>query len=107
MAKDLGCRIVAAAFFGGEAFTFRHYAWISILVSIPASLFGTAVYELVMRDSLAKIVSGQAEFQHGREGLASYLSESGFVERVKTKIQRQKQGQRVEVFEDSATGKLG
>jgi len=84
LARDFGCRIVAAIFFGSEAFTYRHYCWISILVNIPATIFGTTVYEVFLRDSLAKIHSGKAEYQHGEEGLKKYLSETGVLEKVRT-----------------------
>lgn len=39
LARDLGPRIVAAIFYGGEAFSYMNYSWIAILVNIPATLF--------------------------------------------------------------------
>ncbi|KAL1984836.1 hypothetical protein VTN96DRAFT_8680 [Rasamsonia emersonii] len=84
LARDLGCRIVAAIFFGGEAFTYRHYCWIAILVNVPATIFGTTIYEVFLRDSLAKIHSGKAAYQHGEEGLKRYLTETGMVEKIRT-----------------------
>lgn len=42
LARDLGTRIVAAIFYGREAFTYMGYAPIAILVNIPATLFATA-----------------------------------------------------------------
>ncbi|RMZ76325.1 hypothetical protein DV738_g4973, partial [Chaetothyriales sp. CBS 135597] len=52
LARDLGPRIVDAIFFGHEAFSLDHgYSWISTLVNIPATLFATVFYELVIRDS--------------------------------------------------------
>jgi hypothetical protein len=66
---------VAAIFFGGEAFSYNNgYSWISILVNIPATIFATAYYEFLMRDSLQKIHAGHAEHEGGEEGLSRYLS---------------------------------
>lgn len=55
-ARDLGTRIVAAIFFGGDAF--NRYAAIAILANIPATIFATVVYELILRDSFAIIAKG-------------------------------------------------
>ncbi|KAH8807809.1 aquaporin-like protein [Xylogone sp. PMI_703] len=74
MARDLGTRIVAAIFFGGDAFTYRHYSWIGILTTIPASVFGTSLYELVMKDSIANIAKGLATHSDGKDGLARHFS---------------------------------
>ncbi|KKY14926.1 putative glycerol uptake [Phaeomoniella chlamydospora] len=75
LARDLGTRIVAAIFFGPRAFTASNgYAWISILVNIPATIFATAFYEFLMRDSLARISSGHAAHAEGEEGLVRHLS---------------------------------
>lgn len=38
LARDLSTRIVAAIFFGGEAFSYLNYSWIAILVNVPATL---------------------------------------------------------------------
>lgn len=78
MARDLGCRIVAAIFFGSEAFSFMNYSWISILVNVPATIFATAYYEMLMRDSLGKIAKGAAFHEHGEEGLGLHLTKSGY-----------------------------
>jgi glycerol uptake facilitator-like aquaporin len=51
LARDLGTRIVAAIFYGGDAF--NDYAAIAILVNIPATIFATGVYETILRDSFA------------------------------------------------------
>jgi hypothetical protein len=68
---------VAAIFFGGEAFTFDHsYSWISILVNIPATLFATGFYELVVRDSLTKIAKGHAAHAEGDDGLVRHLTKT-------------------------------
>jgi MIP family channel proteins len=75
LARDLGTRIVAAIFFGKEAFTFGHgYAWISILVNIVATVFATGFYEFLIRDSLQKINKGHATHEEGVEGLRRHLS---------------------------------
>jgi hypothetical protein len=75
LARDLGTRIVAAIFFGPEAFKFDNgYSWISILVNIPATIFATGYYEFLMRDSLQKIHKGHASHEHGEEGLKRHLS---------------------------------
>lgn len=77
LARDLGTRIVAAIFFGGEAFSYRNYSWIAILVNVPATLFATAYYEMLMRDSLQKIAKGGAMHERGEEGLGLHLTKSG------------------------------
>ncbi|KAF2403206.1 aquaporin-like protein [Trichodelitschia bisporula] len=77
MARDLGPRMVAAIFFGKEAFTYMDYSWISILISIPATLFATSFYELVIRDSLKVISSGHARHEEGEEGLSRHLTKTG------------------------------
>ncbi|KAL9091468.1 MAG: hypothetical protein Q9165_004854 [Trypethelium subeluteriae] len=92
LARDLGTRIVAAIFFGGEAFSYDNgYAWISILVNVPATIFATGYYEFLMRDSLKKIGAGHAVHEHGEEGLSRHLSRRGILEDgpsvVKTKSQ--------------------
>lgn len=76
-ARDLGTRIVAAIFFGGDVFKYDHsYAWISILVNIPATLFATGFYELVVRDSLTKIAKGHAAHAEGDDGLVRHLTKT-------------------------------
>lgn len=77
LARDLGTRIVAAIFYGGGAFTYKHYSWIAILVNIPATLFATAYYEMLMRDSLQRIGKGAAVHEGGDEGLDLHLTKSG------------------------------
>jgi hypothetical protein len=74
MARDLGTRIVAAIFFGGDAFTYHNYSWIGILVTFPAMIFGTSVYELLVRDSMTHIAQGHASHSEGHEGLARHLN---------------------------------
>lgn len=77
LARDFGTRSVAAIFFGREAFSYKNYSWISILVNVPATLFATAYYEMLMRDSLQKISRGAAVHEDGEEGLALHLTKSG------------------------------
>jgi hypothetical protein len=78
LARDLGTRIVAAIFFGGDAF--GKYAAIAILANVPATLFATAYYELLMRDSMAKIAKGHGEHEEGDQGLVRYLSKVGAID---------------------------
>ena len=69
--------MVAAIFYGRGAFTYHNYSWIAILVNIPATVFATGFYELLMRDSLQKIGKGHAAHEDGEEGLARHLTKSG------------------------------
>ena len=70
LARDLGTRIVAAIFFGGEAFSLDNgYSWISILVNVPATIFATAYYEAVIRDSIVAVGQGHSKYEHGHEGM--------------------------------------
>lgn len=59
LARDLGTRIVAAIFYGGDAF--NRYAPIAIFVNIPATIFATVVYEVIQRDSFAIIAKGKSQ----------------------------------------------
>ena len=77
LARDLGCRCAAAIFYGGETFSYHNYSWIAILVNVPATFFGTAYYELVMRDSLQKIGKGHAVHEDGPDGLRLHLTKTG------------------------------
>lgn len=54
-----------------------HYAWISVLVNVPATIFATSYYEFLMRDSLQKIQKGHAEHEEGEEGLKRHLTRTG------------------------------
>lgn len=74
LARDLGTRIVAAIFFGGEAFSYMNYSWIAILVNVPATLFATGYYEFLMRDSLSKIGKGHAVHEDGEDGLQRHIT---------------------------------
>lgn len=74
LARDLGTRIVAAMFFGREAFTYMNYSWIGILVNIPATLFGTGYYEFLMRDSLSQTRKGHSVHKEEEEGLLRHIA---------------------------------
>jgi len=75
LARDLGTRIVAAIFFGKEAFTYGNgYSWIAILVNVPATIFATGYYELLLRDSLQKLAQGHGVHEDGEEGLVRHLT---------------------------------
>ncbi|RFU76571.1 glycerol uptake facilitator [Trichoderma arundinaceum] len=80
MARDLGPRIVAAIFFGKEAFSYMNYSPIGILVSIPATLVASAFYEFVMRDSLLVIETGHAVHADGDEALMRHITRTTTVE---------------------------
>ena len=51
-----------------------NYSWIAILVNVPATLFATAYYEFLMRDSLSKIAGGHATHEEGEEGLHRHIT---------------------------------
>lgn len=78
LARDLGTRIVAAIFYGGDAFT--RYAPIAILVNVPATIFATGYYELLMRDSMQKIAQGHGEHEDGDDGLVRHLTRTGTID---------------------------
>ena len=78
LARDLGTRIVAAIFFGGGAFSYDNYSWIAILVNVPATIFATAYYEFLMRDSLVKISKGHAVHEGGEDGLRRHITNVSF-----------------------------
>lgn len=80
LAKDLGCRAVVALFYGSTAWTYRGYFWISLFVNIPATLFATAYYEFVLRDSLDRIGMGKAKHEDGEYGLARHFTKTGMLE---------------------------
>ena len=73
LARDLGTRFVAAIFYGREAFTYMNYSWIAILMNIPATIFATAFYEFLMRDSLQEISEGHAVHEGGKEALRMHI----------------------------------
>ncbi|KAL3421449.1 MIP family channel protein [Phlyctema vagabunda] len=75
LARDLGPRIVAAMFYGGDAFS--SYAPIAVLVNIPATIFATCVYEAVQRDSFAIIAKGHNRHEGGNDGLVLHLTKTG------------------------------
>ncbi|KAI0156341.1 aquaporin-like protein [Xylariaceae sp. FL1272] len=76
-AKELGCLFAAAIWYKGEAFSYMNYAPIGILVNIPATIFGTAIYEFVLRDSVSIIGAGGALHEDGEEGLKKHISRPG------------------------------
>ena len=80
LARDLGTRIVAAIFYGSEAFTDMGYAPIGMLVNIPATLLATAYYELWMRDSFAIIGKGHGKHREGDAGLYRHMRKSGMLD---------------------------
>lgn len=86
LARDLGTRIVAAIFFGGDAF--NRYAPIAIFVNIPATIFATAVYEVIQRDSFAIIAKGHNVHEEGEEGLTRHLTKTGTMEHGTTNMLR-------------------
>lgn len=77
LARDLGTRMVAAIFYGREAFTYMGYTPIAVLVNIPATLFATAYYEFLMRDSFMVIGKGHAVHEDGEHGLMRHISRTG------------------------------
>lgn len=80
MARDLGTRIVAAIFFGGDAFTYHKYSWIGILGTVPASIFATTFYEMVLKDSALHLANGYVAHSDGPEGLNRHLSKLSTLE---------------------------
>ncbi|KAF3354936.1 hypothetical protein VdG1_04361 [Verticillium dahliae VDG1] len=87
LARDLGPRMVAAIFWGREAFTDHSYAPIGMLVNVPATLLATAVYELCMRDSFAIIAKGHARHRDGDEGLYRHMSRCGMLDEERGYLQ--------------------
>ncbi|KAK7741782.1 hypothetical protein SLS53_004846 [Cytospora paraplurivora] len=79
LARDLGCRLVALIFYGGEAFTYMGYTPIAILVNIPATLFATAYYEIILRDSFLIIGKGHARHRDGDDALMRHISKTGII----------------------------
>jgi len=75
LARDLGTRIVAAIFYGGDAF--GRYAAIGILVNVPATIFATFVYEVILRDSFSIIAKGHNVHEDGDDGLTRHLTKTG------------------------------
>lgn len=80
LARDLGTRVVAAIFWGREAFTYQGYAPIAILVNIPATLLATAYYEFMLRDSMAIISRGHTTCKDGNTALYRHLHKLGLVD---------------------------
>jgi hypothetical protein len=78
LARDLGTRIVAAIFYGGDAFT--TYSAIAILVNVPATILATLGYEVMFKDSFANIAEGHNVHEDGEEGLTRHLTRTGTLE---------------------------
>ncbi|PQE05232.1 putative channel exgression is glucose repressed by Mig1 and Mig2 protein [Rutstroemia sp. NJR-2017a BBW] len=74
-ARDLGTRLVAAIFYGGDIF--GAYSPIPIFTSIPAMIFGTALYEMIQRDSFGMIAKGHISHENGEEGVMQHISKTG------------------------------
>jgi hypothetical protein len=74
--RDLGARLAAAMFFGGDIF--GAYSPIPIFTSIPAMLFGTALYEMIQRDSFGMIAKGHVSHENGAEGVMQHISKTTF-----------------------------
>ncbi|KAF3072858.1 hypothetical protein TsFJ059_006911 [Trichoderma semiorbis] len=82
MARDFGPRVVAAIFYGREAFSYMNYAAIGIFTSIPATLVSSAFYEFVMRDSLSVIGTGHAVHADGDEALVRHITRTTTVDGI-------------------------
>lgn len=78
LARDLGTRIVAAIFWGGDAF--NRYAAIAILVNVPATFFATCVYEIIQRDSFLALAKGHGRHEQGEDGLVRHLTKTGTID---------------------------
>lgn len=76
-ARDLGTRIVAAIFFGKEAFTYLNFSWIPTLVNLPAYILAAGFYEYMFRDCLKNIGIGHEKHQNGHEGVVGHLASIG------------------------------
>ena len=69
------------------------YSPIAILVNVPATIFATGYYELLMRDSLIKIGKGHASHEEGDEGLKRHITQNGYMENGTTAMLRKSEGQ--------------
>lgn len=78
LARDLGTRIVAAIFYGRDAFP--TYSAIAILVNVPAPVIATLGYEVMFKDSFANIAEGHNVHEDGEEGLTRHLTRTGTLE---------------------------
>lgn len=78
-----------AIFFGKEAFTFDNgYAWLSVIVNVPATLFAVTYYEFLFRDSLQNIQGGHAEHAEGEDGLVRHLTKVGSYDQDQAEMNR-------------------
>lgn len=55
------------------------YTPVAILVNIPATLFATTYYEMVLRDSFLIIRQGHAQHEEGDDGLMRHISKTGII----------------------------
>lgn len=78
LARDSGTRIVAAIFYGSDAF--NRYTPIAWLVNIPATFLATTYYEIVIRDSLKLVAIGHGTHEDGDEGLRKHLTKTATVD---------------------------
>ncbi|KAM3079573.1 hypothetical protein ACMFMG_005988 [Clarireedia jacksonii] len=76
--RDLGTRIVAAIFYGGDIF--GAYSPIAIFTSIPAMVFGTTLYEMIQRDSFGAIAKGHTTHEKGEEGVIQHISKTSRID---------------------------
>jgi hypothetical protein len=65
---------------------FDRYSPIAIFVNIPATIFATAVYEVILRDSFETIAKGHNIHEDGEEGLARHLTKVGTIEQGSTSV---------------------
>ncbi|ORY84473.1 aquaporin-like protein [Protomyces lactucae-debilis] len=92
LARDLGTRMVAAAFLSTDAFTYKSYSWIGILVNVPATLFSVAYYEFVMKDTMTHIAEGH--LSHPDEHEAKHYNETPGDVSPNPTIHRHRSGER-------------
>jgi glycerol uptake facilitator-like aquaporin len=84
LARDLGTRMVAAIFYGGDAF--NRYSPIAIFANIPATLMAVGIYELILKDSFQAIAHGHVTHEEGEEGLRLHLTKTGTMEQGMTNV---------------------
>jgi hypothetical protein len=58
------------------------------LVNIPATIFATTVYEIILRDSFAGIAGGHTTHEDGEEGLVRHLTKTDTLEQGVTNTLR-------------------
>ncbi|PMD54689.1 putative glycerol uptake facilitator [Hyaloscypha bicolor E] len=75
LARDLGTRIVAAIFYGGDAFNTN--APIAIPVNVPETLFGEPYSHNMLFFPFAIIAKGHSVHEDSQEGLPHHLTKTG------------------------------